>query len=59
MTSQLGRFSGLSSAIQLKRKLGIDAEIFEATSDIGGTWNYNTYPGATFLIRSIKTDTCI
>ncbi|KAG2235091.1 hypothetical protein INT48_002432, partial [Thamnidium elegans] len=36
---------GLSSAIQLKKKLGIDAEIFEATSDVGDTWDYNTYPG--------------
>ncbi|KAG2208916.1 hypothetical protein INT47_011056 [Mucor saturninus] len=45
-------FSGLNSAIQLKKKLGIAAEIFEATKDIGGTWNYNTYPGCASDIES-------
>lgn len=41
----LFRFSGLATAIQLKKKLGITAEIFEASNDIGGTWNHSTYPG--------------
>jgi cation diffusion facilitator CzcD-associated flavoprotein CzcO len=39
------RFSGLGSAIQLKKQLNVDADLFEITKDIGGTWNYNTYPG--------------
>ncbi|KAL9558900.1 hypothetical protein MBANPS3_000677 [Mucor bainieri] len=38
-------FSGLTAAIQLKKKLGIVAQVYEGTKDIGGTWNYNTYPG--------------
>lgn len=59
MTPKHGRFSGLSAAIQLKKKLGIEAEIFEATSNIGGTWNYNTYPGAIFLILTVKTNKCL
>lgn len=41
----MNRFSGLTAAIQLKKKLGIVAQVYEATKDIGGTWNYNTYPG--------------
>jgi cation diffusion facilitator CzcD-associated flavoprotein CzcO len=39
-------FSGLGTAIQLK-KAGIDSfTIFERASDVGGTWRDNTYPGA-------------
>jgi len=41
----MNRFSGLTAAIQLKKKLGIVAQVYEGTKDIGGTWNYNTYPG--------------
>jgi cation diffusion facilitator CzcD-associated flavoprotein CzcO len=33
------------TAIQLKKRLGITADMFESTKDIGGTWHYNTYPG--------------
>ncbi|KAI8881609.1 monooxygenase [Backusella circina FSU 941] len=45
-------FSGLGSAIQLKKQMNIDADLFEITKDIGGTWNYNTYPGAACDIPS-------
>jgi len=39
-------FSGLGTAIQLK-KAGIDSfTIFERAGDVGGTWRDNTYPGA-------------
>jgi cation diffusion facilitator CzcD-associated flavoprotein CzcO len=39
-------FSGIGTAIQLK-KAGIDSfTIFERASDVGGTWRDNTYPGA-------------
>ncbi|KAI8047291.1 uncharacterized protein B0P05DRAFT_566337 [Gilbertella persicaria] len=45
-------FSGICAAIQLRKKLGIIAEVFEATDDVGGTWNYNTYPGCACDIQS-------
>ncbi|MBC8187555.1 MAG: NAD(P)/FAD-dependent oxidoreductase [Proteobacteria bacterium] len=39
-------FSGVGTAIQLK-KAGIDSfTIFERAGDVGGTWRDNTYPGA-------------
>ncbi|KAI8379774.1 uncharacterized protein BYT42DRAFT_569983 [Radiomyces spectabilis] len=38
-------FSGICAAIQLKKNFGIDAQLYEASSDIGGTWHANTYPG--------------
>lgn len=39
-------FSGMTTAIQLKKKLNLSADIFESTEDIGGTWHYNQYPQA-------------
>lgn len=36
----------MTTAIQLKKKLNISADIFESTEDIGGTWHYNQYPQA-------------
>ncbi|KAL0571520.1 hypothetical protein V5O48_010436 [Marasmius crinis-equi] len=38
-------FAGLYQ-LQLYRKLGYKFKIFEAGSDIGGTWHWNHYPGA-------------
>ncbi|ORX62084.1 FAD/NAD(P)-binding domain-containing protein [Hesseltinella vesiculosa] len=38
-------FSGICSAIQLQKQLGITADIVESTSSVGGTWHTNTYPG--------------
>ncbi|KAI9014347.1 flavin-binding monooxygenase-like protein [Phycomyces nitens] len=37
--------SGICAAIQVKKHIGVTAKIFEGASDMGGTWNQNTYPG--------------
>ncbi|KZP31892.1 FAD/NAD(P)-binding domain-containing protein [Athelia psychrophila] len=43
---------GLSTAIALKEKLGFENfTIFEKASDVGGTWQANTYPGAASDVR--------
>ncbi|KAI9272801.1 flavoprotein [Phascolomyces articulosus] len=39
-------FSGLCSAIKLEKELGIQAQLFEMSDDVGGTWEANRYPGA-------------
>ena len=39
--------SGLYALYKL-RELGLSARVFEAGSDIGGTWYWNRYPGARF-----------
>ncbi|KAI8147577.1 hypothetical protein BJV82DRAFT_710071 [Fennellomyces sp. T-0311] len=39
-------FSGVCAAIKLKKELGIKAQLFEMSEDVGGTWHANTYPGA-------------
>ncbi|KAL0073397.1 hypothetical protein J3Q64DRAFT_1756502 [Phycomyces blakesleeanus] len=44
--------SGICAAIQVKEKLGITAKIFEAASEMGGTWSQNTYPGCACDIDS-------
>ncbi|KAG8166402.1 hypothetical protein KVR01_002091 [Diaporthe batatas] len=38
-------FSGISMLYRL-RKLGLNAKIFEAGDQFGGTWHWNRYPGA-------------
>ncbi len=38
-------FSGLYMLYQLRR-MGFSARIYEAASDVGGTWYWNRYPGA-------------
>ncbi|GAA5942643.1 hypothetical protein JCM1841_006800 [Sporobolomyces salmonicolor] len=39
--------SGMAAAIQIKRKMGFeDVLVYEKSGDVGGTWNYNRYPGA-------------
>ncbi|KAI8078751.1 uncharacterized protein BX664DRAFT_342609 [Halteromyces radiatus] len=45
-------FSGMTAAIQLQKKFGIRARLFEMNSDIGGTWLANTYPGCACDIPS-------
>lgn len=40
-----GGFSGIA-ALHRFRKLGLKTKIFEAGSDLGGTWYWNRYPGA-------------
>jgi cation diffusion facilitator CzcD-associated flavoprotein CzcO len=39
--------SGLYALYKL-RELGLSTRVFEAGSDIGGTWHWNRYPGARF-----------
>ncbi|KAI9249748.1 hypothetical protein BDA99DRAFT_589938 [Phascolomyces articulosus] len=39
-----GGFAGIYAAIKIKKELGIDATIFEASTDIGGAWYANSYP---------------
>lgn len=38
-------FSGLTTAIQLKRRGHDDMVVIERQEDLGGTWNSNRYPG--------------
>jgi cation diffusion facilitator CzcD-associated flavoprotein CzcO len=42
--------AGVAGIYQIKRlaDLGIDATVLEAGSDLGGTWQWNRYPGARF-----------
>ncbi len=42
--------AGVSGLYQLYRlrELGLSAHVFEAGSDVGGTWYWNRYPGARF-----------
>ena len=42
--------AGMSGLYQLYRlrKLGLRVRVFEAGSDVGGTWYWNRYPGARF-----------
>jgi cation diffusion facilitator CzcD-associated flavoprotein CzcO len=39
-------FSGLFMNHRLRDTLGLDVAVFEAGSDVGGTWYWNRYPGA-------------
>jgi cation diffusion facilitator CzcD-associated flavoprotein CzcO len=39
-------FSGLYLNHRLRDTLGMDVVVFEAGSDVGGTWYWNRYPGA-------------
>lgn len=38
-------FSGIRSLWEMNR-LGLTVKCFDAASDVGGTWFWNTYPGA-------------
>ena len=42
--------AGIAGMYQLYRlrELGLKAQVFEAGSDVGGTWYWNRYPGARF-----------
>lgn len=44
-------FSGMYMLYRL-RKLGLATQVFEAASDVGGTWWWNRYPGARCDIES-------
>jgi cation diffusion facilitator CzcD-associated flavoprotein CzcO len=39
-------FGGIAAAIELRRQGIADITILEKASDLGGTWFYNSYPGA-------------
>ncbi|MBA3744393.1 NAD(P)/FAD-dependent oxidoreductase [Sporichthya sp.] len=39
-------FSGLYLLHKLRNEMGLSVRVFEAGSDIGGTWFWNRYPGA-------------
>ena len=40
--------SGMYQLIKLRDELGLKVKVFEAGTDIGGTWYWNRYPGARF-----------
>ena len=46
-------FAGLYMLYRL-RKLGFRARVFEAASDVGGTWYWNRYPGARCDVESMQ-----
>lgn len=39
-------FAGMYMLYQLRDKLGMTAQVFEAGDNVGGTWYWNRYPGA-------------
>ena len=39
-------FSGIYTLHRLRNELGLKVKIIDAGSDLGGTWHWNTYPGA-------------
>ena len=45
-------FSGMYQLHKL-RELGLNVQVFEAGSDVGGTWYWNRYPGARVDIESM------
>src|SRR5262249_11320017 len=45
-------FAGMYMLHRL-RELGLSARVFEAASDVGGTWWWNRYPGARCDVESL------
>ncbi|MBJ7471905.1 MAG: NAD(P)/FAD-dependent oxidoreductase [Solirubrobacteraceae bacterium] len=45
-------FGGIGAAIELRRQGFRDVQILEAAPELGGTWFFNTYPGAACDIPS-------
>ncbi|CAG8203792.1 unnamed protein product [Penicillium salamii] len=39
-------FSGIYTLHRLRNELGLNVKIIDAGSNLGGTWHWNTYPGA-------------
>ena len=39
-------FSGIYATYKFRELLGMSVRTFEAGVDLGGTWNWNRYPGA-------------
>jgi cation diffusion facilitator CzcD-associated flavoprotein CzcO len=48
--------SGLYALYKL-RELGLSVRVFEAGSDIGGTWYWNRYPEPVSTLKAIPTNT--
>src|SRR3546814_6563512 len=50
--------AGISGMYQLYclRQLGMKVRVFEAGSDVGGTWYWNRYPGARFDSESWRSE---
>jgi cyclohexanone monooxygenase len=46
-------FAGMYTLYKL-RALGMSACVFEAASDVGGTWYWNRYPGARCDVESMQ-----
>ena len=46
-------FAGLYALYKL-RSLGFNARVYEAGSDLGGTWYWNRYPGARCDVNSLE-----
>ena len=46
-------FAGLYM-LHRARMMGLRVRVFEAASDVGGTWWWNTYPGARCDIESVQ-----
>jgi cation diffusion facilitator CzcD-associated flavoprotein CzcO len=50
-------FSGLLAAIRLQKKRCNDFVLLERSSELGGTWQVNSYPGAEVDVRLAKACT--
>jgi len=46
-------FAGLYALHKLRDQLGLSVRVYEAASDVGGTWYWNRYPGARCDIESV------
>ena len=45
-------FGGIAAAIELRRHGFDEVTLLEAAPELGGTWHYNSYPGATCDVPS-------
>ena len=45
-------FGGIAAAIELRRHGIEDVTVLEKAPDLGGTWFYNSYPGAACDVRA-------
>ena len=47
--------SGLYQLLKLRDHLGMNVQVFEMGTGVGGTWYWNRYPGARFDSEAIPT----
>ena len=55
-------FSGLYQLICLRDQLGLNCLVLETGDDVGGTWYWNRYPGASnnfYICSTIISKTCL